>query len=560
MKPITKLYSTLTTAALLTSLVFTPATLAEGPEVPDYQKELAAQQLVSTLKNRDYQPEKQTSFSALASVTKAVYANKVDYYHTHEYNFQSAGGKFTVTENNHENIDYIIYTYATGEMVYPEADGSYNLPAGNYSLAVTNFGDGEIDYRYELNGNFVGQPDLTLPALQVTSPASNEIRLAKGASTTFTVKGSTDAQYLTIESNDIAYEQNENPGSFSQGVKIEKGLNGLYMNAEESTGNAVYSSHLITLPGISRIAGKDRYEVSAGVSKQLNKWHYNTGTVVIARGDMYPDALSGGPLAAVEGAPVLLTATNSLPAAIQNQIVNLGADRAIILGGTGSVSTNVEAQLKKLGVTDIERIGGKDRFVVSADTAERVAASYGSDTAIIASGMVFPDALSASTIAGTTGMPILLVKQDGITDSVQTFIKNNPQITNYIVVGGPATVKDSVVTKIKQLRQGAYVERIGGKDRYEVAINVAKFGIENFGISMDTLTVVRGDIFPDALSGAPLANYHRGPILLTTSAKLEAKVNSFLQSYQAEIDNIHIVGGTGSVSTTAESQLNGHIR
>ncbi|WP_144478329.1 cell wall-binding repeat-containing protein [Cytobacillus oceanisediminis] len=560
MKSITKLYSTLTTAALLTSLVFTPATLAEGPEVPDYQKELAAQQLVSTLKNRDYQPEKQTSFSALASVTKAVYANKVDYYHTHEYNFQSAGGKFTVTDNNHENIDYIIYTYETEEMVYPEADGSYNLPAGNYSLAVTNFGDGEIDYRYELNGNFVGQPDLTLPALQVTSPASNEIRLAKGASTTFTVKGSTDARYLTIESNDIAYEQNENPGSFSQGVKIEKGLNGLYMNAVESTGNAVYSSHLITLPGISRIAGKDRYEVSAGVSKQLNKWHYNTGTVVIARGDMYPDALSGGPLAAVEGAPVLLTATNSLPAAIQNQIVNLGADRAIILGGTGSVSTNVEAQLKKLGVTDIERIGGKDRFVVSADTAERVAASYGSDTAIIASGMVFPDALSASTIAGTTGMPILLVKQDGITDPVQTFIKNNPQITNYIVVGGPATVKDSVVTKIKQLRQGAYVERIGGKDRYEVAINVAKFGIENFGISMDTLTVVRGDIFPDALSGAPLANYHRGPILLTTSAKLEAKVNSFLQSYQAEIDNIHIVGGTGSVSTTAESQLNGHIR
>jgi putative cell wall-binding protein len=560
MKPITKLYSTLSTAALLTSLVFTPATFAQGPELQDYQKDRNAQQILSTLKNRNIHTEKQeSSFSALASVTKAVFENKVDYYHTHRYNFKSAGGYFTVTDNNQPDMDYIIFRNETEEMIYPEPNGSYNLPAGNYSLALTSFGDGEIEYHYELNGNFAEQPDLTLPSLQVTSPASNEVRLAKGTSATFAVKGSTDAQYLGIDINSKVQEY-ENPGTFSKNVTLEKGLNGLYLYVAESSGNAVYADRYITLPGVSRIAGKDRYEVSAGVSKQLNKWHYNTGTVVIARGDMYPDALSGGPLAAVEGAPVLLTATKSLPKAIQDQIVELGAQRAIILGGTGSVSTNVEAQLKNLGVTDIERIGGKDRFVVSADTAERVADNFGSDTAIIASGMVFPDALSASTIAGTTGMPILLVKQDGITDPVQTFIKNHPEITNYIVVGGPATVNDTVISKIKQLRKGAYVERIGGKDRYEVAINVAKFGIENFGISMDTLTVVRGDIFPDALSGAPLANYHRGPILLTTSAKLESKVNSFLQNNQADIDNIHIVGGTGSVSTTAEQQLNGHIR
>lgn len=234
-------------------------------------------------------------------------------------------------------------------MVNPAAEGSYDLPTGNYSLAVTSFGDELIDYRYELNGNFVSQPDLTLPNLKVTSPVSNEVRLAKGTSTTFAVKGSTDAQYLGIDINNTV-EEIENPGSFSKNVTIEKGLNGLYLYAVDSSGNAVYSDQYITLPGVSRIAGKDRYEVSAVVSKHLNKWHYNTGTVVIARGDMYPDALSGGPLAAVEGAPVLLTATNSLPTAIQNQIVNLGAQRAIILGGTSSVSTNVEAQLKRLGV------------------------------------------------------------------------------------------------------------------------------------------------------------------------------------------------------------------
>lgn len=105
MKPITKLYSTLSTAALFTSLVFTPATFAQGSELPGYQEDMNAQHIVSTLKNRNIQPEQKSSFSALASVTQAVYANKVDNYHTHEYNFDSAGGSFKVTENNHPDID-----------------------------------------------------------------------------------------------------------------------------------------------------------------------------------------------------------------------------------------------------------------------------------------------------------------------------------------------------------------------------------------------------------------------------------------------------------------------
>ena len=561
MKPIMKLYSSLTAAALLTSLVLPAGAASEEQSLTDYQKERRKQQIISHLQDRDFQPstEQASGFSALA-VTQAVYVNKVDIYSDHEYSFSSAGGTFTLKDQNHDDIDYFIYNNDSEEMVYPSGVDSYNLPAGNYSLIVTSYNETQMDYRFELSGNFNGTPDVTLPTLQVANPNSHDLRLAKGSSSAYTVKGSSDAKFVSIADNNYEYDSIENPVNFSQRITLDKGINGIYLYAWESSGNAVGSYHNVTLPGVSRIAGKDRYAVSAGVSAQLSKWSYDTGTVIIARGDMYPDALSGGPLAVIEGAPVLLTATNFLPADIQNQIVDLGAQRAIILGGAGSVSTNVEAQLRKLGVTDIERIGGRDRFVVSADTAERVADYWGSDTAIIASGEVFPDALSASTIAGPAGMPILLVKSDTITDPVQTFIKNHPEINNFIIVGGPATVKTSVTDKIKQLRSGAYVERIGGKDRYEVAINVAKFGMQNFGMNLNTLTVVRGDIFPDALSGAPLANLHSGPILLTTSAKLEAKVNTFLQNNQSQIDSIYIVGGTGSVSTTAEQQLYGHIR
>ncbi|WP_226678998.1 cell wall-binding repeat-containing protein [Mesobacillus jeotgali] len=558
MKPIKKLTSSLSVVAMLASLTIAPNVMAAEKNPIDYGQELKSHQLVSQLKERNVLPisGQGQAFSASATVTKAVYTNKIDMYSAHEYFFVSSGGQFTVNNLDEVNVMYEIYNNDTFEDVAITANDTYNLPAGNYSIIVSSDSDILIDYKIELNGTFNGQPDATLPTLQVASPSSHELRLAKGSSATYAVKGTSNAEDLWIFDNFKEYNP-ANPLSFNQNITLEKGLNGLYFYAVNASGNAIASYYDISLPGISRIAGKDRYAVSAGVSKQLDKWGHNSGTVIIARGDMFPDALSGGPLAEIEGAPMLLTYTNTLPADIVNQIKDLGADRAIILGGSASVSSNVEGQLKNLGVTDIERIDGKDRYVVSAKIAERVTDYSGSDTAIIASAEVFPDALSASTIAGPTGMPILLVKKDTITDPVKSFISSHPEIKNFIVVGGPKTVQPAV---LGQLPKGAFVERIDGMDRYEVAINVAKFGMEHFGMDLSTLTVVRGDLFPDALSGAPLANYQWAPILLTTSSKLEGKVNTFLQSNQSQIDNIYILGGTASVSSTTEQQLNGHIR
>lgn len=558
MKPIKKLTSSLSVVALLTSLTIAPNVLATDKNPVDYGQELKKHQLVSQLKERNVLPNQgqEQAYSAFATVTKAIYTNKIDIYSAHEYFFASIGGQFTVNNLDKGIVEYEIYNNDTSEDVAITANDTYNLPAGNYSIIVSSDSDILIDYKVELNGSFDGQPDVNLPTLQVASPASHQLRLAKGSSSIYAVKGTSNAEDLWIYDNFKEY-QPANPLSFNQNITLEKGLNGLYFYAMNTSGNAIASFYEISLPGISRIAGKDRYAVSAGVSKQLDKWGHNSGTVIIARGDMFPDALSGGPLAAIEGAPVLLTYTNTLPADIINQIKDLGAERVIILGGTASVSLNVEGQLKKLGVTNVERIDGKDRYVVSAKIAERVADYWGSDTAIIASAEVFPDALSASTIAGPTGMPILLVKKDTITDPVKAFINSHPEIKNFIVVGGPRTVQPAV---LGQLPKGAFIDRIEGVDRYEVAINVAKYGIEYFGMDLSTLTVVRGDLFPDALSGAPLANYQWAPILLTTSSKLEGKVNTFLKSNQSQIDNIYILGGTASVSSTTEQQLNGHIR
>jgi uncharacterized protein len=316
---------------------------------------------------------------------------------------------------------------------------------------------------------------------------------------------------------------------------------------------------LLTSP--ERLEGKDRYEVSSNISKKLTSLGGNSGgTVIITKGDVFSDALSGGPLASSEDASILLTETKGLSESVKAQIKELGPERAIILGGTGSVSTNVEAELKALGVNSVQRIGGKDRYEVSANAGEQVSTAKKSDTAIIASGEVFSDALSASTIAGPMGMPVLLVKSGEVPESIQNYIKKHPEIEKFIVVGGPGTVKDSVVNQIQNLRDVGTVVRIGGKDRYEVAINVAKYGMKNYGLDLSKLAFARGDLFTDALSGAPLANFLKAPILLTTSNSLEEKIKSFLTSHNGETNNIYILGGTGSVSPETENQINSFIK
>jgi putative cell wall-binding protein len=542
MKRSNKFYSSLVSALVLTS----------GLLVPNVNAETTVQPL----------PSASTTQSV---ANEATFKSQINTNDAHEYMFKTNGGNFTITDSqpDNEEIGFFIYNPDSEDYVDISSAGTYYLSAGTYVFSVSGYSekDTSIPYEYGLTGPFSQQPDTTLPNLNVTSPAKKDIQLAKGSSTAFSFTGTTDAENLTFST---VYEEQElnSPGAFQKNVTLGKGDNLYMLTATEGSGNSIVSYYSVSLPGVTRLQGKDRYEVSSNISKELTFWNgESSGTVVIAKGDVFSDALSGGPLATSEFAPILLTSTNSLPVSVKDQIKKLAPEKAIILGGTGSVSINVETQLKELGVTTIDRIGGKDRYAVSASVGERISISMESDTAIIASGEVFPDALSASTIAGPMGMPVLLVQSGNVPDSIQTYIKNHPEIKHFIIVGGPATVKQSVVDQIQKLRNTANIERIGGKDRYEVSINVTKYGIHNYGMDLSTVAFARGDLFPDALSGAPLANIYYAPILLTSTNSLEPKVDAFLKTFsEGETKHIYIFGGTGSVSQKTENQLYNHIR
>lgn len=97
-----------------------------------------------------------------------------------------------------------------------------------------------------------------------------------------------------------------------------------------------------TAGAVSRLSGTDRYGTSAAISAQFPA---GTGTVYVATGTNFPDALTGAPAAGLQGAPVLLVDPNSIPAPVVAELTRLNPVRIIILGGLAAVSASVAAAL-----------------------------------------------------------------------------------------------------------------------------------------------------------------------------------------------------------------------
>ncbi|MDQ3688991.1 MAG: cell wall-binding repeat-containing protein [Chloroflexota bacterium] len=100
-----------------------------------------------------------------------------------------------------------------------------------------------------------------------------------------------------------------------------------------------------TTGSVTRRAGANRYETAVAVSKATFP---SARVAYVAVGTNFPDALGGGPAAAIAGGPMLLVTRDSIPAVVRSELLRLGVDRVVILGGTSAISATVASQLKDL--------------------------------------------------------------------------------------------------------------------------------------------------------------------------------------------------------------------
>ena len=187
---------------------------------------------------------------------------------------------------------------------------------------------------------------------------------------------------------------------------------------------------------VKRLAGASRYETSLKIAEELNSTS-KTSFVVGGNGEV--DAMSIAAYAAQTKSPIIVTNKDVVS---EETTKVLEGKQIEIIGGTSSVSAEVEAELAKIDMDKkVVRLAGTDRKGTNAKVINRYygnakevfVAKDGHGTGV--SHLI--DALTAAPLAGSKNAPIILATNSVSTEQVET-----------------AELKLKNVTKITQIGQG----------------------------------------------------------------------------------------------------------
>lgn len=330
----------------------------------------------------------------------------------------------------------------------------------------------------------------------------------------------------------------------------------------------------------TREAGSDRYGTAAALAEAA--FPSGAATVLMATGLNFPDALAGSYLAGNEsgGAPILLTDPNSVPSDTLSALSTLQTKNVIILGGTSAVSQAVQDQLAGTSSTssqggnlNVTRIAGATRYdtmemIDSQSGADTVGVSGGKNTAIIATGDNFPDALSAGPIAYADHFPLVLTDGSAASLSPQAVtVLDNDAIKLAIVVGGSSAIDPAQVNQLKSM--GITVDQQAGADRSATSEDLANDAVANYGFSAASMDVANGNdtsatggggvpagFTPDALALAPLGGVNKFPTLITLSPTDAGSASAYASANSSKLTTAgYAAGGTSAIADSTLSTI-----
>lgn len=303
---------------------------------------------------------------------------------------------------------------------------------------------------------------------------------------------------------------------------------------------------------VQRLAGADRFATAVAISKARHA--PGVPLAYIASGLSFPDALAGGPAAAVQRAPVLLVTRTTIPAVTQQELARLRPGRIRVLGGTGVISDAVaHATAASQTGGGVNRLAGADRYATAARISEVTYTATGG-TVFIASGETFPDALAAAAEAGRRGVPLLLARRDVLPAPTTTEIGRLAP-TAITVVGGSGVISDAVLAQLRSAAPGATIRRLAGANRYATAANVS---LDSHPGGAPVVYIATGTDFPDALAGGPAAARQGAPILLVTPTSVPDETAAELRRLNP--GSIVILGGVGVVSDLVREEIQRQAR
>lgn len=330
---------------------------------------------------------------------------------------------------------------------------------------------------------------------------------------------------------------------------------------------------------VSRIAGANRYETALKVQqKYFTKASGNLA--VLASGTDFRTALYGSYMANALKVPFYAIPNTGMSRVMLNELKDKKIDRIYMMGDYKILNKSIDNSLKSIGAK-VERFhdkyeyGGINHIDQYIDPPIFNTFHYGSPRGDINNGILvndkkFPDLLSSIPFVSS-----LAREQGAYFGGIDGFNTNPYEEESLIdgwrfIIGGYSSIPSYISTfpgdnnglnlhswdeENFDEESSFYTGRISGQNRYKTAIEIAKAYKPVLKRSIDTVVLVDGTNYPDALASGTVATMNNGAILLTEPGKLNEDTKAFIQ--ENNIQNVIIVGGEKSVSKNVENELRG---
>ena len=175
---------------------------------------------------------------------------------------------------------------------------------------------------------------------------------------------------------------------------------------------------------VTRLEGKDRYSTSQKVMEKT-KEIINPEYLLIASGKNFPDALAATGFFVNHKSVMVLSDGITYPQSNLQEIAIGGVNQLPLKGFKG------------------KRVSGKDRYETALEIAKL---SFDkNNNAILASGQVFADSLSAVSLTKKHNAPIILTQSNSLTENAKKYLNDK----NVFIVGGEKTVVNDILTRKK---------------------------------------------------------------------------------------------------------------
>ena len=175
---------------------------------------------------------------------------------------------------------------------------------------------------------------------------------------------------------------------------------------------------------VTRLEGQDRYSTSQKVMEKT-KEIINPEYLLIASGKNFPDALAATGFFVNHKSVMVLSDGITYPQSNLQEIAIGGKNQLPLKGFKG------------------RRVSGKDRYETALEIAKL---SFDkNNNAILASGQVFADSLSAVSLTKKHNAPIILTQSNSLTENAKKYLNGK----NVFIVGGEKTVVNDILTRKK---------------------------------------------------------------------------------------------------------------